>query len=129
MSEQIRVEGADSTFRNALKEGRFTLQMGEGCQRHIFYPRQHCPHCGGALTRWNEASGRGFVYSSTTVNRSAEQGGAYNVSIIELEEGPRLMSCVVGATTDVKIGAKVTARISKEAEDSLLVFELLKDTK
>ena len=129
MNEQIRVEGADSTFRSALKEGRFCLQMCDGCRRHIFYPRQHCPNCGGTLTRWQEASGRGVVYSSTTVSRSAEQGGAYNVSIIELEEGPRLMSFVVGATTDVEIGARVTARITKDAEEPLLVFELSKDTK
>lgn len=129
MSEQRPVEGADSSFRNALKEGRFCLQVCEGCQRHVFYPRQHCPNCGEALTRWQEASGRGVVYSSTTVSRSAEQGGAYNVSIIELEEGPRLMSCVVGATTDVEIGASVTARITKDAEEPLLVFDLSKETR
>ena len=130
MSEQKRAQGADSSFRNALKDGRFLLQTCEGCERRIFYPRQHCPSCGGALTKWQEASGRGVVYSTTTVTRSAEQGGAYNVSIIELEEGPRLMSCVVGATsTDISIGARVTARIARDVDEPLLVFELVKEAK
>lgn len=129
MNGHKQVAGADATFRKALANGQFLLQLCDACKRYVFYPRQLCPHCGEGLSHWMEASGRGVVYASTTVHRSAEQGGAYNVSIIELEEGPKLMSCVAGATTDVDIGTRVKARIATEGEQQFLVFEQTTDTK
>ena len=121
--------GADATFRKALAGGQFLLQLCDSCKRYVFYPRQLCPYCGKKVTHWMEATGRGVVYSATTVHRSAEQGGAYNVSIIQLEEGPKLMSCVAGATTDVAIGTPVKARITIEGEQPFLMFDQITDGK
>ncbi len=60
-------------------------------------------------------SGEGTVYSTTTVRQRPERGGDYNVSIIELAEGARLMSAVRSiAPGEVRIGLAVTSMILEE---------------
>ncbi len=67
--------------------------------------------------------GGGAVYSTTVVRRKPDQGGDYNVAVIELVEGPRLMSRVVDiAPMDVSIGMRVRAAIDQTANGPLLVF-------
>ena len=57
---------------------------------------------------WHEASGRGEVHTTTVVRRKPERGGDYNICMIELEEGVRMMSRVEGMVpTDVTIGMAV----------------------
>ena len=117
-------DGPEAVFRNGLKEGVFYLQKCGGCEKHVFYPRALCPHCGSAQLSKVEASGRGTVYSSSTVHRRAESGGNYNVSLIDLEEGPRMMSWVVGvAPEDVRIGMNVRAKIDEIDGEPAVTFE------
>ncbi len=87
-------------------------------------PRVLCTHCGHAELIWVSPSMRATVYSTTTVRRRAEQGGDYNVSIIELEEGPRLMSRVEGVPPSaVVIGLAVRAAVARDADgNAVLVF-------
>jgi uncharacterized OB-fold protein len=60
---------------------------------------------------WIAAAGKGSVYSTTTVRTGAEP---YNVSLIDLEEGPRLMAAVVDCDPDdVRIGMPVTAVVRR----------------
>ena len=62
---------------------------------------------------WVEASGEGTVYSTTVNRRSPEKGGTFNVALIDLAEGPRMLGRVVGiAPDDVSIGLKVRAKIA-----------------
>jgi uncharacterized OB-fold protein len=70
-------------------------------------------------------SGTGTVYSTTVMRRKAEAGGDYNVALIDLQEGPRLMSRVEGvAPQDVKIGMAVTARIASGGDEGhFIVFD------
>jgi uncharacterized OB-fold protein len=101
-------------FKSALEQGNFLLQFCDHCEQYVFYPRFLCPNCGGREMEWKRASGRGVVYSTTTVRRRQEQGGDYNVSIISLEEGPRLMSRVVEAPVeDIRIGLEVDALVER----------------
>jgi hypothetical protein len=115
--------GPDAQFAARLREGRFEIQRCEDCARHVFMPRVLCPHCGSARLSWVAPSGRGAVYSSTTVRRRAESGGDYNVSIVALDEGPHLMSRVEGIAADaVRIGMRVRAQIIKGEDAPMLVF-------
>lgn len=115
--------GPDHSFRQKLAAGRFEIQRCTACSRYVFYPRALCPHCGAPDVVWTAPSGRGTVYSTTVVRRKPEQGGDYNVAIIELDEGPRLMSRVEGMSPEqVCIGLQVTARISGAGENAVLVF-------
>ena len=82
-----------------------------------------CPDCGGAALSWVIPSGRGTVYSTTIIRRKPEKGGDYNIAVVELAEGPRLMTRIENvAPEQVRIGMEVSARITGSGENALLVF-------
>jgi uncharacterized OB-fold protein len=125
-SEQATVfkgPGPEAVYRQKLGDGIFEIQRCDHCARHFFYPRVTCRYCGSAAVQWVRPSGDATVYSTTIVRRKAEEGGDYNVVIVELEEGPRMMSRVEeSAPAAVKIGAAVTARIDGSGKEAVLVF-------
>src|SRR5947209_13068921 len=88
-------------FWEGCRQGKLLLQYCEQCQRYQFYPRLYCMQCGADTPRWVEASGRGTIYSYTIIyqNKSPEfaHDTPYNVAIVQLEEGPRIMSNVVNS--------------------------------
>ena len=111
---------AERHYFEQLAQGRFAIPQCQDCARHHFYPRVVCPHCGSDALRWVEPSGRGEVYSTTVVRA---KGGDYTVCLVDLEEGPRLMSRVVDIPVDaVRIGQRVRARIDVVDGAPLLVF-------
>lgn len=116
--------GPDHIYQAALASGTFQIQRCDSCGAHIFYPRHLCPDCGSAKIAWVKASGRGTVYSTTIVRQRPEAGGNKNLCVVELAEGPRLMSRVEGiAAEEVKIGMTVTAEITgKDDEPKYLTF-------
>lgn len=104
-----------------LGEGRFMIQRGVASGAYVFYPRIAEPRSGGEL-EWVEASGRGTVYA-TTVQRSKPPAPDSNVVLVDLDEGPRMMSRVDGIAPDqVRIGMRVVARIISEEGDPFVVF-------
>ena len=107
-----------------LAEGRFMIQRSRGSGKYVFYPRVAAPRTGALDLEWVEASGRGTVYA-TTVMRVRPPAAPYNVCLVELEEGPRMMSCVEGiAPQDVHVGMSVRARITRDDEGQpLVVFD------
>jgi uncharacterized protein len=101
-----------AAFEAFLKAGEFRLQRCRACARQIYFPRTVCHYCGSNDLQWLPASGRGFVYSTTIVRQKPERGGDYNVAIIELSEGARLLSRVVDVSpSDVRIDMPVVAFI------------------
>lgn len=110
----------------ALDAGCFLIQHCAGCGKHIYYPREVCPHCGSEALALVEPKGTGTVYAVTTVRRKAEAGGDYNVSLIDLDEGVRLMSRVDNLPhNDVKIGQRVQARVSVIEGKGIVLFDAL----
>jgi uncharacterized protein len=106
-----------------LAEGRFMIQKTRSTGGHVFYPRVAEPGTGATDLEWIAASGRGTVYS-TTVIRQKPPTPNYNLALIDLAEGPRMMSRVEGiAPEDVRIGMPVKAKIVHESEQALVVFE------
>ncbi len=115
--------GPDAVFRAHLKDGRFMIQKCGHCGAFVFYPRVLCTGCGASDLAWQAADGGGTVYSTTVVRRKADRGGDYNVAIVELKEGPRLMSRVIDMPpTEVAIGMPVRADIDRGEGGPLLVF-------
>lgn len=115
--------GADCYFRQQLEQGKFVIQRCGACRRSIFYPRMLCPHCGCEHLEWFAPSGLGVVYSSTVIRRKPEDGGSYNVALVDLEEGPRIMSRVETVPPEqVAIGMQVRARIIDAENSKLIVF-------
>jgi uncharacterized OB-fold protein len=104
-------DGDTKPYWDAAKEHRLVIQRCQDCGEAIFYPRSVCPHCMSDRIAWIDASGRGTIYSYVVVHRAPAAFAdlaPYVVALIDLEEGVRLMSNVVGAAaSDVKIGAPV----------------------
>jgi uncharacterized OB-fold protein len=100
-------------FLEGCRHGELLIQRCETCGRPQFYPRAYCGGCHGQSLRWEAASGAGTVYSFTVVRRAPSAEFAdrvpYVLAVVELAEGPRLMSTVVDADpADVEIGMPVT---------------------
>ena len=124
MSGYFDGPGPEAVFREHLAQGRFMIQRSASTGRYVFYPRVVAPGTGEADLEWVEASGEGTVYATTVTRRRPEQGGDYNVALIDLAEGPRMMSRVVGIDPGaVTIGMKVRARIQDLNGAPAVVFE------
>jgi len=87
-------------YWEAANENKFVIQKCKSCGKYNFIPRMVCPHCFGDELEWVEASGKGTVYSYTTVLNNAPSAFAadvpYVVAIIRLAEGPQMVSNIVG---------------------------------
>ncbi len=115
--------GPEHDYKQKLEQSRFEIQKCGACAKHVFYPRVLCPHCGADKLGWVAASGNGVVYSTTVVRRKPDVGGDYNVALVDLAEGPRMMSRVAGLEpAAVKIGMKVKARIVRDGEMPVVEF-------
>jgi uncharacterized OB-fold protein len=115
--------GVQAAHQAALDAGRFLIQRCGACDKHVYFPRDLCPHCGSGDLKWVEPSGEGIVYAVTTVRRKPDAGGDINVSLIDLIEGVRLMSRVDGPPEAVKIGQRVRARVAVTEGKGLVVFD------
>jgi uncharacterized protein len=116
--------GPDAEFHRRLAGGEFSLQKCQSCASHIFFPRSICPECGADELAWVAASGTGTVYSTSVIRQKPERGGDYNYAIIELTEGPRMISRVENMPpADVAIEMKVTARITEDDSGRYVVFD------
>lgn len=107
------VVNADSApYWEGARQGKLLLQRCRDCGTLRFFPRYLCTACGSERTEWAEASGRGAVHSFTIVHRAAfpefQARTPYVVALIDLEEGPRMMTNIVGGDAlDVAIGDAV----------------------
>lgn len=102
-------------FWQATRNRQLLLQWCTVCDEVIFYPREACPRCLGTSLQWRPASGRGVVYAVSVQHKPAYPSLAdrvpYAVALIDLEEGVRMMSNVVGcAVDDIVIGQAVEVR-------------------
>ena len=99
-------------FWSGAKHGKLRMQKCLGCG-HVRYPISHvCPQCLSYDFAWADLSGRGEVFSYVVFyqvyNKAFEKDIPYNVALVQLEEGPRMYSNIVGVDNDaVKIGDKV----------------------
>ncbi|TDB83798.1 Zn-ribbon domain-containing OB-fold protein [Actinomadura sp. KC216] len=102
----------DETFWTATAEGRLLLPRCESCATVIWYPRPFCPRCGGRDVTWFPASGEATVYSYTVVRKARGEYRdltPYVVAYVELAEGPRILTNIVGCDpSEVIIGQPVT---------------------
>jgi uncharacterized OB-fold protein len=97
-------------FWNATREGRLLLPWCTACARPIWYPREVCPRCLGSTLEWRESQGRGVVYACTVEHKAQTRALAapYVVALVELDEGVRLLSNVVGRPPErVAVGDRV----------------------
>ena len=91
-------------FWEAAKAHRLLLPQCNRCGEFWFPPTQRCAHCLSADFAWRESGGTGRVYSFVVYHRVYHPGFEgdvpYVVAIVELDEGPRLISNIVGVALD-----------------------------
>lgn len=115
------MSGPGAEWDAALAEGRFLIQQPVGGGTAVFPPRAFAPGTGAAL-EWVEASGLGTVYSATWIQRKPPEP-PYNVVLVDLAEGARMMGRVEGVTPEtLQIGMAVKARIIA-GETPMIVFD------
>ena len=109
-------------FHEHCEKGELAYQVtNDG--KAIFYPRVVAPETGGKLT-WKISKGLGTVYATTTV--CPRKGTPYDVSMIDLDEGFRMMSRVENIDPmEVKIGMRVKVRMipATEKDSAYPVFD------
>jgi hypothetical protein len=115
----------EAEFHRHLEAGRFMLLQSRTSGAFMHPPRLAVPGSADADLQWVAASGLGTVHSTTTV-RCKPPASDYNIALIDLAEGPRMISTVIGiAPTQVRIGMPVRARVADAEDGPRVVFEPL----
>ncbi|HYK26964.1 MAG TPA: Zn-ribbon domain-containing OB-fold protein [Streptosporangiaceae bacterium] len=86
-------------FWDGCARGELRLQRCLDCGNPYFYPRPVCPACGSTNVEWFTASGQATLYSYVINHRPArgfENDGPYAIAVVQLAEGPRMMTNIVG---------------------------------
>jgi uncharacterized OB-fold protein len=99
-------------FWDACRRHELVVQRCDSCGRHWFPPSNRCQHCWSPEFTWQPVSGRGRLYSFTVFRRAyaAELADQlpYVVGVVELDEGPRVITNVVGCEpADVRVDMPV----------------------
>ena len=108
------IDTASAPYWEAARQGRLLIAECGACGKVHHYPRPFCPHCWGENVHPLQASGTGtlYTYSTVYVNDLAPFNGRlpYVVAIVELDEGPRLMTTIEGIEPErLRVGMPVTA--------------------
>jgi len=118
------VDSESEPFWSAARDHRLVINRCATCGEPFFYPRAICPRCWSDEIEWFEASGRATVYTYSVVYQNdlppfADQV-PYIAAVVELEEGPRMMTRVVDCAPDeITVGLPVTVAF-EELDDEIV---------
>jgi uncharacterized protein len=105
-----------TTYLEHLEKGELGYQFSPEADAAVFYPRVICPITGSDRLEWRVSRGLGTVHATTVV--FPQQGAPYNVALIDIDEGFRMMSRVEDIPAlDVRIGMRVRFRVHKAEGD------------
>jgi uncharacterized OB-fold protein len=109
-----RIDEESRGYWEALARHEIYLQRCRDCGVLRYYPRALCPECLSSSVTWVRARGAGTVYSFTVTHQNQAPGFReelpYVLAVVELAEGVRVMTNVVGCPPDrVRIGMAVEA--------------------
>src|SRR3954451_11925412 len=106
-------------FFDGAAEGKLMIKRCTKCKKAHFYPRSLCPFCFGDA-EWEQASGKGKIYSMSTLERATP---AYTIAYVTLAEGPTVLTNIVDVDyKDIKIGQDVAVTFIKTEEGPSLPF-------
>jgi uncharacterized protein len=115
------VDSLNAPYWEGTAKGELRLQHCQDCGRCWHPPLPRCPHCHSRRVEWRAARGTGTLYSFTDVHHAVHVATAawvpYRICLVELDEGPRIVSNMDYGTAEPRIGCRVQAvyrRISDE---------------
>lgn len=107
-----RITPLDATHWEATTRGVLAVQRCTDCARWHWPAATRCPGCGADALVWEQAGGRGVVHTFTVIHAAGHPAFTgevpYNVSVVELDEGPLMLTNVVDvANEDLVVGMPV----------------------
>ena len=118
-------EASELFFRGA-RERRLMLLRCAQCGRHRLPGRERCADCWSTDAEWVQASGRGKLYTFGIMHQQYHPAFAgaipYNFALVELEEGPRLVTSIVDCPNEeLRVDMPVEAVFDDVSEETTLV--------
>jgi uncharacterized protein len=105
-----------AVYQQHLDRGELAYQFSLEADRAVFFPRVICPYTGSDRLEWRISAGLGTVYATTVTH--PREGAPYNIALIDVDEGFRLMSRVEDISPEaVKIGMRVKFRVHRPGGD------------
>jgi len=106
---------------DAAADGRLLLVRCSACGEAHYYPRPFCPRCGADTVSWEEASGAATLYTWSVVHRNDlppfNERVPYVAAVVDLAEGPRMMTNVVGCDADdLRVGMALQVEFADTGE-------------
>lgn len=115
----------NAPFWSGLARGEIRLQKCARCGAHQYPPESFCYECGAQEMSWVAVAGEGTVYSFTVVHQLYHPAFKpflpYTVAIVQMDEGPHMLSAMLGLRRPVEIGERVRPAIrSVDADRAFL---------
>ena len=114
-------EADTKAYWDAIKDSKLTYQVCKKCSTVVFSPRPFCTDCGSEDLDTRVSKGEGEIYTYSVVRQSRvpafAEMGAYAVAYVDLDEGFRILTNIVGAadpTKDIRIGQRVKVEFEKQ---------------
>ena len=114
-------------YWEGLRQQKLMLPRCRTCGKAHHYPRVICPFCHSADLEWIQASGRGRLFSfeiaHQILNKAFKVKLPVVLALVELEEGPRLMTNLVNVAADpaaLKCDMPVEVVYEKQTEEITL---------
>jgi hypothetical protein len=113
-------------FWDAAAQNKLVMQHCKDCGAWVWTPRPLCNECGSAGVEWTPMSGKGEVYSFTVIrqvvgraaSKAFEPDIPYVVAWVDLDEGPRMITNIVGCAVEkVKLGMKVSVTFEQASKE------------
>jgi len=114
-------------FWQGTRERRLLVQRCRECERRWWTPQYACPECLSESYEWTECSGRGTLYSYSVVHRPVDPSAwseselPYVVAVVELAEGPHMLTNVVGCEpSELRVGLPVAVSFERATDEITL---------
>ena len=118
-------DGLSAEFYAHCARGELRLQRCAACQTWRHPPRVRCAACGSDAWTWERTAGTGLLYTWTIVHQALVPMFAedlpYAVAVVELNEGPRLVTAVRGiAPSALRLGLPLTVAFAAVSDSVAL---------
>jgi hypothetical protein len=113
--------------------GELRIQQCNGCGKYYFYPRPFCRYCQSRDVAWRTVSGLGRLVSYVINYRPlppADRSEPQVIALVELDEGPRMMTNIVGASRepeDLPLDVRVQVEFERRGDQALPVFRPIEE--
>ena len=115
------IDASTQEFWDAARRGVLRIKRCADCGAYHYYPRPFCPVCWSTNVAWVDAAGTGTLYTYSIIYANDlpafRDRVPYVVAIVELDEGPRMETNVVGCPLDeVRVGMRLVVTFEDEGE-------------